>query len=147
MKRKFNKNKLVTYVLNDHNKTIRIRYYKSMIAMYFETGIVYKYIFKNNNCLEYKYINGTLIGCTVWENKNRQSLIQDIQDSHAGKPPAPTPPIYVVGSDASQPKLGNNQTFAYVVSSGVTESKPAEPTRQEKQKTFFTAITSFFNSI
>lgn len=59
-----------------------------MIAMYFETGIVYKYVFKNNNCLEYKYINGTLIGCTVTENKTRQSLIQDIQDSHAGRPPA-----------------------------------------------------------
>ncbi|MDQ8012957.1 MAG: hypothetical protein REI96_10945 [Flavobacterium nitrogenifigens] len=114
MKRKFNKNKLVTYVLNDHNKTIKIRYYKSMIAMYFETGIVYKYIFKNNNCLEYKYINGTLIGCTVWENKTRQSLIQDIQDSHAGKPKA---------------------------------AQPIEQTRQEKQKNFFNAITSFFNSI
>lgn len=59
-----------------------------MIAMYFETGIVYKYTFKNNNCLEYKYINGTLIGCTVTENKTRQSLIQDIQDSHAGRPQA-----------------------------------------------------------
>lgn len=59
-----------------------------MIAMYFETGIVYKYIFKNNNCLEYKYINGTLIGCTAFENKTRHSLIEDIQDSHAGRLPA-----------------------------------------------------------
>ena len=113
MKRKFNKNQLVTYVLNEHNKTIKIRYYKSMIVMHFETGIIYKYIFKNNNCLEYKYINGTLIGCTVWENKTRQSLIEDIQDSHAGKP----------------------------------ATQQNEQTRKEKQKTFFKAITSFFNSI
>ncbi|WP_131701533.1 hypothetical protein [Flavobacterium sp. ABG] len=85
MNKRFNKNGYVTYIKNEYNKVIRVRYYKHEIVMYFEVGIVYRYMFKNGVCLENKYINGTLIGCTIYEGKTKEMIIQEIQESH-GKP-------------------------------------------------------------
>jgi|GEM_PF-4727455 len=82
-KRRFNQNQLVTYVKNEYDKTILIRYYKNMITMSFEPDIVYKYKFKNNNCIENKYIKGALVACRIFEGKSRDILIAEIQADHA----------------------------------------------------------------
>ncbi|MEN2402313.1 hypothetical protein GKZ90_0021165 [Flavobacterium sp. MC2016-06] len=82
---RFNKNGLVTYIKNEHNKIIRVRYYKYEIVMYFETNIVYRYKFRYGTCIENKYINEKLVATTVYENKDRETIISEIQASHAPK--------------------------------------------------------------
>lgn len=85
MKKRFNKNGYVTYIKNEHDKIIRVRYYKHEIVMYFEIGIVYRYTFKNDVCLENKYVNGTLVRTTIYEGKTKETIISEIQESHGKK--------------------------------------------------------------